>query len=106
MTSFTTRNESTVEPAMICRRFWRRAIVTAIAACGFVSYYEVTALDSKYAARLATLHDTAAPPLPGSRLAFGATAYCKGMATTSGVTVQTGIAAADPTLLPVGSVID
>ena len=34
-----------------------------------------------------------------------ATAYCKGTTTASGVNVRTGIAAADPDLLPVGSVI-
>ena len=50
---------------IISGRFWRRAIVTAVAAIGFVSFYEVTALDSKYVARLATLHETAALPVPG-----------------------------------------
>jgi 3D (Asp-Asp-Asp) domain-containing protein len=45
-------------------------------------------------------------PIPGARLAFSATAYCKGIVTTAGVAVQTGIAAADPELLPVGSVIE
>jgi 3D (Asp-Asp-Asp) domain-containing protein len=90
---------------MISGRFWRKTIVTAIAAIGFVSLYEVTALDSKYVARLATLHETVALPMPGSRLAFSATAYCKGLVTASGVAVQSGVAAADPELLPVGSVI-
>ena len=80
--------------------------MTAIAAVSFVSLYEVTALDSKYAARLATLRDTSAPPLPGSRLAFSATAYCKGLVTASGVAVQSGVVAADPEILPVGSVIE
>jgi len=51
---------------IISDRFWRRTIVTAIAAIGFVSLYEVTALDSKYAARLATLHETSALPFPGA----------------------------------------
>ncbi len=91
---------------IISDRFWRRTIVTAIAAIGFVSLYEVTALDSKYAARLATLHETSALPFPGARLAFSATAYCKGIVTASGVPVQSGVAAADPELLPVGSVIE
>src|SRR5204863_4742509 len=91
---------------IISGRFWRRAIVTGIAACGFVSLYQVNALDSKYVARLATRHESSAPPLPGSRLAFGATAYCKGLVTASGVAVQSGVAAADPELLPVGSVIE
>ena len=91
---------------IISDRFWRRTIVTAIAACIFVSMYEVTALDSRYVARLATLHESFALPLPGSRLAFSATAYCKGLVTTSGVAAQTGVVAADPELLPVGSVIE
>ncbi len=43
--------------------------------------------------------------MPGSRLLFSATAYCKGSTTASGVEVRSGIAAADPDLLPVGSVV-
>src|SRR5229473_8596314 len=91
---------------IISGRFWRKAIVTTIAAIGFVSLYEVTALDSKYVARLATLREASALPVPGSRLAFSATAYCKGIVTASGVPAQSGVAAADPELLPVGSVIE
>ena len=91
---------------IISDRFWRRTIVTAVAAVGFVSLYEVTALDSKYVARLAMVRETAALPIPGSRLAFSATAYCKGLITASGVAVQSGVVAADPELLPVGSVIE
>jgi 3D (Asp-Asp-Asp) domain-containing protein len=91
---------------IISGRFWRKVIVTAVAAIGFVSFYEVTALDSKYAARLATLYDASALPVPGARLAFSATAYCKGIVTASGVPVQSGIAAADPQLLPVGTVVE
>jgi 3D (Asp-Asp-Asp) domain-containing protein len=97
---------SCLSAMIISNRFWRRTIVTGIAACCFVSMYEVKALDSRYVARLATLHETFALPLPGSRLAFSATAYCKGMVTTSGVAAQTGVVAADPELLPVGSVIE
>jgi 3D (Asp-Asp-Asp) domain-containing protein len=43
--------------------------------------------------------------MPGARLRFSATAYCKGTVTASGVPPRTGVAAADPDLLPVGSVI-
>jgi 3D (Asp-Asp-Asp) domain-containing protein len=46
------------------------------------------------------------PPEPGARLAFAATAYCKGLTTHAGVAVQAGIAAADPTLLPLGSIVE
>jgi 3D (Asp-Asp-Asp) domain-containing protein len=42
---------------------------------------------------------------PGAKLAFTATAYCKGTTTASGVAVRRGIAAADPQLLPAGSVV-
>ncbi len=85
--------------------FRRRVAVTCGAALGFALVYEVTILDSRYAARQALLRETTAPPAPGARLRFSATAYCKGTTTASGVTVRTGIAASDPALLPVGSVI-
>jgi 3D (Asp-Asp-Asp) domain-containing protein len=91
---------------IISGRFWRQTIVTVIASGCFASLYEVTALDSKYAARQAVLRENTALPSPGARLAFSATAYCKGLTTTAGVAVQTGIAAADPELLPVGSVVE
>jgi 3D (Asp-Asp-Asp) domain-containing protein len=91
---------------IIAESFWRKSVATAVAACGFVSLYEVTALDSRYAARQAVLRETTAMPAAGARVAFSATAYCKGIQTASGVPAQTGIAAADPELLPVGSVVE
>jgi 3D (Asp-Asp-Asp) domain-containing protein len=91
---------------IISRSFWRKSFVTVIAAAAFASFYEVTILDSKYAARQATAREPTPLPAPGSRLTYSATAYCKGITTTSGVAVQTGVAAADPELLPVGSVVD
>ena len=91
---------------IISGSFWRTAIATAVVAFGFVWLLEVTILDSKYAARSATRHEATALPAPGERVAFTATAYCKGIVTTSGVAAQAGIAAADPELLPVGSVIE
>jgi 3D (Asp-Asp-Asp) domain-containing protein len=91
---------------IIARSLWRKAIVTAVAAAAFVSLYEATIHDSQNAARQAVLRETTAAPAPGARLAFSATAYCKGVTTTSGVAPQTGVAASDPQLLPVGSVIE
>jgi 3D (Asp-Asp-Asp) domain-containing protein len=91
---------------IISGSIWRKALATAVVAVAFASLYEVTILDSRYAARQATMRETTALPSPGSRLAYSATAYCKGITTTSGVAVQSGVAAADPELLPVGSVID
>ena len=90
---------------IISKSFWRKSFVTIFAACGFASFYEVRALDSRYVARQAVLRETMALPSPGARLAWSATAYCKGLETASGVAVQSGIVAADPELLPVGSVI-
>jgi 3D (Asp-Asp-Asp) domain-containing protein len=42
---------------------------------------------------------------PGSSLTFTATAYCQAGKTQSGTTARTGIVAADPHVLPVGSVV-
>jgi 3D (Asp-Asp-Asp) domain-containing protein len=91
---------------IISGSLWRKGIVTVIAVGGFVSLYEAKTLDSKYAVRHAGLREATALPSPGARLAFSATAYCKGITTSSGVPAQTGIAAADPSLLPVGSVVE
>ena len=89
----------------ISRSFWRKVVATVGAAVGFVFVYETTIRDSRYAARQAALADTSAAPQPGAQLRFTATAYCKGETTASGVVVRTGIAAADPSLLPVGTVV-
>jgi 3D (Asp-Asp-Asp) domain-containing protein len=90
---------------LLSRSLGRKIVVTATAAVAFAFLYEVTMLDSRYAARQAELREATATPAPGTRLRFTATAYCKGTTTASGVNVRTGIAAADPDLLPVGSVI-
>jgi 3D (Asp-Asp-Asp) domain-containing protein len=86
---------------VIARSLWRKAFATTFAAVSFVGLYEVTILDSEYAA----FRETTASPSPGARLIFTATAYCKGATTASGVAAQMGVAAADPELLPVGSVV-
>ena len=86
-------------------RLWRRLAWTSVAALTFVFLYQATALDSRFAARPAELREMSATPVAGARLRFTATAYCKGTITASGTAVRSGIAAADPALLPVGSVI-
>jgi 3D (Asp-Asp-Asp) domain-containing protein len=83
-----------------------KIVATAGASLGFVLLYQVTVIDSRYAARQAVARAASAPPAPGARLRFTATAYCKGTTTASGVRVRTGIAAADPQVLPPGSVIE
>src|SRR5687768_2891690 len=90
----------------ITNSFVRKLAVTLGAAVGFVFVYETTIRDSRYAARQALVAEAAAQPTTlGTPLAFTATAYCKGETTASGVGVRSGVAAADPALLPVGSVI-
>jgi 3D (Asp-Asp-Asp) domain-containing protein len=87
---------------MFLSHSWLWKIVATLGAVvGFVFVYETTIPDSRHA----MLAETPASPQPGGRLHYTATAYCKGETTASGVTVRTGIAAADPTLLPVGTVV-
>ena len=62
---------------------WRLARVR-VALRGHDARLEVR--DAPLAAR--AVLDPSAPPAPGARLAFSATAYCKGLVTTSGVAVQ------------------
>ena len=90
---------------VLSRSLGRKIVATGTAAVAFAFLYEITILDSRYAARQAELREATATPSPGSRLRFTATAYCRGTTTASGVKVRNGIAAADPDLLPVGSVI-
>ena len=90
---------------LLSRSLGRKVIATGTAAVAFAFLYEATILDSRYAARQAELREATASPAPGSKLRFTATAYCRGTTTASGVNVRNGIAAADPDLLPVGSVI-
>lgn len=42
---------------------------------------------------------------PGQHVAFTATAYCDSGKTKAGVRTRSGVAAADPQVLPVGSVV-
>jgi 3D (Asp-Asp-Asp) domain-containing protein len=78
--------------------------VTFVAIVGFVLAYEVSMFDSRKEAPPGIADPTV--PAAGSRQLFTATAYCKGTTTASGVGVRTGIAASDPALLPVGSVVN
>jgi 3D (Asp-Asp-Asp) domain-containing protein len=86
----------------ISRSIWRKLAVLVVAVVGFVLLYETRMLDSRYLSLTSMMGNAQ----PGSQLRFDATAYCKGTTTASGVGVRTGIAAADPALLPVGSVLN
>ena len=90
---------------VLSNSLWRKGVALLIAMVGFVLLYETRIFDSQYAAFQRILSEGGAPA-PGARLHFSATAYCKGQTTASGVTVRTGVAAADPQLLPVGSVVN
>lgn len=94
---------------LLARSFWWKALVTILAASVFVWLFEVTMLDSRYVRLPLTLiepgFDPTAPPAPGARVAFTATAYCKGLVTSAGVAPVSGVTAADPSLLPLGSVV-
>ncbi|MPY88526.1 MAG: hypothetical protein GEU99_11435 [Luteitalea sp.] len=102
---------------MLTLSYKRRVVVAAGAVLGFFLLYEDTILDSRYAANRVESPERAAwssgaragnprgARPTGARLRFSATAYCKGTTTASGAAVRRGIAAADPALLPVGSVI-
>lgn len=83
---------------------WRNLAIALLVVGGLVWLYEARVFDSRFTRPGGPVADPA-PPAPGDRLLFSATAYCKGTTTASGVNVRSGIAAADPQLLPVGSVV-
>ena len=92
----------------ISRSLGKKLTATTTVAVAFVLTYETRIMDFRYIADpvSALEADSEILPVRGTNLNFYATAYCKGTTTASGVNVRTGIAAADPDLLPVGSVID
>jgi 3D (Asp-Asp-Asp) domain-containing protein len=90
---------------LIAKSLRRKIVATLAASACFVVLYQASLHDSR-SARESAVHDpTTSGPMAGSRLQFTATAYCSGTKTASGVNVRNGIAAADPTLLPVGSIV-
>ena len=89
----------------LSQSLWRKVATTTVAAIIFVVAYEATVIDSRKTGGPAISSDKA-PATAGARLRFTSTAYCKGLTTASGVGVTTGIVAADPAILPEGSVIE
>ncbi len=87
---------------MLSRSDGAKLAMLVIAVVGLVLVFEMRGLDSL---EVGSAPDNHPAPAPGATLDFTATAYCKGTTTASGVAVRSGIAAADPTLLPVGSVV-
>lgn len=90
---------------LLTKCFKRKVVATCGAALGFALLHEVKVFDSPSAAVEAEAREAVAPAAPGAQVRFSATAYCKGEITAAGTAARTGIAAADPTLLPVGSVV-
>jgi 3D (Asp-Asp-Asp) domain-containing protein len=89
---------------VLSRSLGRKLTATCIAVAGFVLLLEVSMFDLRHTGLAEPVDPTL--PVAGARVAFTATAYCKGTTTASGVSVRTGIAAADPGILPVGSVVN
>jgi len=89
----------------LSRSLWQKVLATVFMASAFVMAYQAGTMDSHGALRSRKGGDASKPVMPGASLTFTATAYCKGDTTAAGTTVQAGVAAADPNILPVGSVI-
>jgi 3D (Asp-Asp-Asp) domain-containing protein len=85
---------------LLSRSLRRKLLATLIGAVALMLVYQATVIDSRSVPAAAYGGSG-----EGARLPFVATAYCKGTTTASGVAVRSGIAAADPRLLPVGSVV-
>jgi 3D (Asp-Asp-Asp) domain-containing protein len=81
-----------------------RFVIMFVVVGALVLAYEATTFDLLPWGASAVVNPSA--PVPGARLEFSATAYCKGKTTASGLEVRTGIAAADDSILPVGSVVN
>ena len=88
---------------LLSRSLRRKVLATMLASVAFVLVYQAATNDARPSASAAIRAGRAIQP--GTRVDFVGTAYCKGETTASGVGVQAGIAAADPSLLPEGSVI-
>ena len=90
---------------ILSRSHTPRLLVMLVVIGGLLLYYEATTFDLLPWGGLPGVVNPSAP-VPGARLDFSATAYCKGTTTASGAEVRTGIAAADDSILPVGSVVN
>lgn len=87
----------------LSRSLRMKLLVMAVAGAAFIIVYERVIMDSRDA-RIESASETDAPT-PGRTVRFEVTAYCKGEITAAGNRVRAGMAAADPKILPLGSVI-
>ncbi|ODS51923.1 MAG: hypothetical protein ABS36_19345 [Acidobacteria bacterium SCN 69-37] len=84
---------------VLSRSLWRKLFVTLVAGLAFVLLYQATVIDSR------SVPGAQVSAAAGARIRFTATAYCKGLTTASGTAARSGVAAADPSILPLGSII-
>ena len=80
-----------LRPMFLNRSAGRRFVITSIAVVTFAGLYEVTVLDSRFAARQSEQQELTGAPAPGVRLRFTATGYCRGTTTASGVNVRSAL---------------
>lgn len=85
---------------LLSRSLRRKLLATVVAAATILLLYQATVIDSKSVPGARTM-DVAV----GARVEFVATAYCKGSITASGAAARSGVAASDPKVLPLGSII-
>ena len=88
---------------MLSRSARRKLLATVMAGALFMLVYQATVHDARLTAES---DDPKTVGLKaGARTTFEATAYCKGEVTAAGINVQAGMVAADPKVLPLGSII-
>jgi 3D (Asp-Asp-Asp) domain-containing protein len=85
---------------LLSRSLRRKILAMVLSLGGFLLFYQATVIDSR-TVQAGVVRGVSA----GERLNFVATAYCKGETTASGVRVKRGMAAADPRMLPLGSIV-
>jgi 3D (Asp-Asp-Asp) domain-containing protein len=85
---------------MAVPRAVRRLLVIAVAGLLVLAVFTTRTRDSTE-----EVFDSDGRPRLGTAIRFQATAYCKGETTAAGIAVRHGMAAADATLLPLGSVV-
>lgn len=85
---------------MAVPRTVRRLLVVTVAGLLVLAVFTTRTRDSTE-----EVFDSEGRPRLGTAIRFQATAYCKGDTTAAGIAVRHGMAAADATLLPLGSVV-
>jgi len=85
---------------MATRRTVRRLLAVTVAGLLVLAVFTTRTRDSTE-----EVFDRDGRPRLGTAIRFQATAYCKGTTTAAGIAVRHGMAAADATLLPLGSVV-